>query len=83
VSIHVLNPLHPWQRIEDDQGEPCFVNMFTDETVWELPAVLHTEGGWQKLLDDESGDCYWFCEASGETTWDDPLAPVRCVVSKR
>ena len=30
--------------------------------------------GWEEVIDQESGEPYWYCEATGLTTWDKPVA---------
>ncbi len=66
--------IYPWERLLDQvTGEVFYSNQLDGETVYELPMVLHAEGGWEKMLDDESFDPYWYSSATHETTWTNPL----------
>ncbi len=75
MTVDRTNPLHPWERlVEDGTNEEYFENIITLETNWTLPAVLHTQDGWEKLFDEESGDCYYLSLDDGRTTWRNPWA---------
>ena len=34
--------------------------------------AIALRASWQKVIDEASGDPYWWNEATGETTWDEP-----------
>jgi hypothetical protein len=75
MTVDRTNRLHPWERlVEDGTGEEYFENILTLATEWSLPAVLHTQDGWEKLFDEESGDCYYLSLDDGRTTWRNPWA---------
>jgi hypothetical protein len=68
-----------WKKLTDDQHGEYYVNLVTGVTQWEVPLELQTETvvesktEWEQYNDSETGTPYWFCEATGESTWTDPL----------
>ena len=65
-----------WERHHDDDKEPYYYNTTNKHTSYTHPGKAANEtvsvDGWEMAIDEESGEAYYYHEASGITQWEPP-----------
>ena len=78
MSVHAPSVDDPsnWVEAEDQaSGRPYWINKSTNETSWNPPQTVNTEGDgeeWEEVIDESTGRAYFVNGTSRRATWSRP-----------
>ena len=78
MSVHAPGVDDPsnWVEAKDQaSGRPYWINKSTNETSWNPPQTVNTEGDgeeWEEVIDESTGRAYFVNSTSRRATWSRP-----------